>query len=129
MYPENITKDNIILLAAKHYDTPKCIASEFNEDLNRVRLIKKLLTKYLTKNELNERLILNHLIIYANVFTVEFSVRMLFFFLEPKYHSSLKTFLLYLGYIGEKVQNINGTTLLISNIAIDIKIAEALRKL
>ncbi len=127
--PENLTKDNIMLLAAKHYDTPKCIAAEFEEDINRVRHIKKLLTKYLTKNELNERLILNHLIIYANVFGVEFSVRMLFYFLEEKYHSALITFLIYLGYVKEYIPNVLGTTYKVSDISIDLKIVEVLRKL
>lgn len=126
---DNLTKDNIVLLAAKHYDSPRCIAAEFEDEINRVRHIKKLLTKYLNKNELNERLILNHLIIYANVFTVEFSVRMLFYFLEEKYHPALKTFLLYLGYLNDKIHMVNGKTYLVSDISVDMKIADALRKI
>lgn len=126
---ENLTKDNLIILAIKHYDSPRCVTSEFQEDFNRVKSLKKLLGKYKSRKELNERLILNHLIILANVFGVEFSVRMLFFLIDKEHYSSLKTFLLFLGYLGERVKGINGQDILVSDIPIDMDIVPFLRKI
>lgn len=126
---ENLNKENYLLLAAKHYNTPKCVLSEFEEDINRIRFIKKLFTKYEKKQELHERLILNHLIIYANVFGVEFSVKLLFFLIDKKHWPVLKTFLIYLGYLKEKIQTINNETIIVSDIPLDMKIVEILRKI
>jgi hypothetical protein len=104
--------------------------SEFEEDIGRVKSIKKLLGKYLkNKTDLNERLILNHIIILANVFGVEFSVRLLFFNMSKEHYSVLTTFLLYLDYIKEKVCGIEGKDILISDIPIDMQIAGILRKI
>jgi hypothetical protein len=72
-----LNDSNFIIFAAKHYDNPQCTStSEFLNDLNRFKYIKKLLTKYHNTGELKERLILNHLIILYNCFDKE-TTRML----------------------------------------------------
>ena len=48
---------------------------------------------------LDERLILNHIIILGNMFTVAGAIKLLFFTVEKEHHSLLKTFLIYLNYI------------------------------
>ena len=42
----NLTDSNILLYAAKCYDKPNCIDSEFDEDYKRIRYTKRLLHRY-----------------------------------------------------------------------------------
>lgn len=86
------------LYCAKHYDNPHCSSlEEFEEDLNRIKYIQKLFNRYKQTGEINERLVLNHIIILYNCFGVHASP-ILFMKLE-KYHSCLKTFVEYLHYL------------------------------
>jgi hypothetical protein len=88
MLYEPLSEDNFLLYAIKVYDNPSCKGmNEFYEDLNRIKYIKRLFNKYETKKILKERLLLNHIMILNNVFGVEGCARILFFKIEPKYHS------------------------------------------
>ena len=92
------------MFAMKHYDNPDCKSvEEFHEDLNRIKYLKRLFRKYKTTGILRERLILNHIIILRNVFGDENASRLLFFKLEPKLHSYLKSFLVYLKFEVNKI--------------------------
>ena len=73
------------------------------EDLERIKYIKRLLNKFEKKDSLKERLILNHIIILNNVFGPEACSRILFFKLEPEYHSCLKSFLHYLQILPRQI--------------------------
>ena len=88
--------------------------------------MKRLLRKCECGEEIKERLILNHLIIFFNVFGVNASKRLLFFRIENDLYSVLKTFLLYLNYIidDEKVDDVE-----IVRIPINEKVAEKLREI
>jgi len=98
-----LNNENYILFAMKHYDNPQCEnVDEFHDDLNRTKYLKRLFKKYQSNQILKERLILNHIIIFYNVFGVEVASRILFFKIEEEYHSLLKTFLVYLNYLPEK---------------------------
>lgn len=125
----DLNKDNVMLLAAKHYDSPHCLMSEFEEDYKRVRYIKRLISRYLSSGELKERLILNHIIILGNVFGSEFASRLLFYELDSEYHSVIKTFLIYLGYIkpNHTFHTLNGSPLDITAIMLDDNSAKLLR--
>lgn len=118
---ENLTEDNVMLYAAKHYYNPKCIdMEEFNEDLNRFKYIKRLLNKYDKRSELSERLILNHLIVVFNVFGIEAALRILELKIKREQWTIIKPFLIYLRYI---------TNTQYTNISMDKKVVETLRKL
>ena len=80
--------------------------NEFYEDLNRIKYIKRLFNKYDTKKILKERLLLNHILILNNVFGVEGCARILFFRIESKYHSYLKTFLHILQILPKNIPEI-----------------------
>ena len=68
---ENLTEKNFLLYCASHYDNAKYASTEdFIEDLNRLKYIKKLITRYLEYGELKERLILNHIIVLDRKSTV-----------------------------------------------------------
>jgi hypothetical protein len=95
---EILNKDNFILYCMKHYDNPQCTSvKEFEEDLNRFLYLQKLLTRYINnKDELRERLILNHLIVLFNLFN-DATINILFYKLDKEYWNILITFLIYLN--------------------------------
>ena len=100
---DNLSEDNFLLFAAKNYYNPRCIdADEFYDDLNRFKYVKRLVNRYTNGGELSERLILNHIIIFYNVFGIEAATRLLFFRLEEDLHPLLKTFLVFLNYLPEE---------------------------
>lgn len=99
---EELTEQNFIIFAAKHYDNPQCVDSEeFYDDLNRFKYLKRLLRRYQEHGDLQERLILNHIIVLYNVFGIAAANRMMFYKMEEKYWSEVKTFLVYLNYLPE----------------------------
>lgn len=107
MFYEPLSEDNFLLYAVKIYDNPACKGmNEFYDDLNRIKYIKRLFNKYDTKKILKERLLLNHILILNNVFGVEGCARILFFRIEKKYHSYLKTFLSFLQILPKKIPEI-----------------------
>ena len=98
----NINDDNLVNYAMKHYNNPECKSiEEFQEDLTRTKYIKRLFRKYKTSGELKERLILNHIIIFYNVFSIEAATNILFFKTEDEFWPLLKTFLVYLDLFPE----------------------------
>jgi len=125
---DELNEDNFMIYAIKNYHTPNCIMSEFENDLKRVKYLKRLFRKYRSTKELKERLILNHIIMLYNVFGAEATTRILFFKIEEKYHDILKTFLLYLNLMPDIVWNIKGENIHSSEIQLDLNIANILRQ-
>jgi len=124
----DINKKSFLLFAAKTYDSVKCIISEFETDLKRFKYVKKLLRRYKQTGVLKERLILNHIIILSNVFGTENAVRMLFYKIYHEDYDVLKTFLLFLNYMPNKVKSIDGMDIISANIPVNLKVVEILRK-
>ena len=117
----HLTEENFKLIAAKHYNNPRCISvKEFYNDVARFRHLKNCITKYYLKDELEERLILNHLIVLGNMFGVKAMVEMIMFKVEKQQKPILKTFLIFLNYI---------ETSSYPEIPLDQKIVDVLRKL
>lgn len=123
---ENLNDDTFIIFAMKAYVRPTCIMSEFEEDMKRIKYVKRLIRRYRITGELKERLILNHLIILSNVFGVESSVRMLFYRLDREDFDILKTFLLFLNFMPKTVIGIKGTNIHSGDISIDVFVAKKL---
>ena len=97
-----LTDVNLLNYAMKHYDNPECKSiEEFQEDLTRTKYIKRLFRKYKTSGELKERLLLNHIIIFYNVFGIEAATNILFFKIEEEFWPLLKTFLVFLDMFPE----------------------------
>lgn len=118
---DKLTGKNFLLFAAKSYDNPQCMTEdEFQEDLQRFKYIKRLFNRYETTGELNERLILNHLIVLYNVFGIKEANHMMFYKIEEKNWPLLKTFLVYLNYLPEDQY---------VEIPLDQKVIEVLRKI
>lgn len=126
---DDLNDSNILLYAAKCYEKPNCIDSEFDEDYKKIRYIKRLLQRYRVSGEIKERLILNHLVIAQNVFGVEATTRMLFLRIDEKDYSALKTLLVFTSSMPAIVRGIRGENIISSDIPIDFKLAAILRKL
>ena len=99
---ENLTKDNIVMYALKHYHNPSCGGmEEFNDDMKKFKYIKRLFRKYKETGVLKDRLLLNHIIVLNNLFGAEASSTLLFFKIEREYWSVLKSFLEFLSIMPE----------------------------
>lgn len=126
---DTLNEQNYLLYAMKAYESPRCILSEFEEDLRHIKYIKRLFRKYKTTDILNERLILNHIICLSNVFGVDATVHLLFFRVNKKDYGLLKTFLLYLEYMPDIIIGINGKNIRTEDIPVDLSVAAILRSL
>lgn len=124
---DDLNDETFMIYAMKSYDSPKCIMSEFEEDLKRIKYVKRLIKRYKTTGELKERLILNHIIILSNVFGTRNAVRMLFYRIDEEDHSILKTFLLFLDYMPDVIAGIKGKTIYSGDIKVDLFVGKRLR--
>ena len=97
-----LTPENINMFAIKHYDNPLCVdEKEFLDDMKRFKYLKRLFRKYETSKDLKMRLVINHIIILANVFGVDAATTLLFFKIEKNHWPLLKTFLVFLNFMPE----------------------------
>jgi len=91
-----LNEDNFLIYAIKHYYNPGSMGmSDLEEDLKRIKYVKRLLNRYKKTGDASERLILNHLVVLYNVFE-DAATDMLFYKLEEEYWPELKTYLVYL---------------------------------
>jgi len=112
---DDLTDDNFLLYAAKAYARPNgCVTSEFEEDLLRIKYIKRLFKRARLTGNLKERLILNHIIVLGNVFGWRAASRICFFKLSEGEENemidwpALKSFLLFLNVMPESLGKIRG---------------------
>jgi len=125
----DLTEENFVMYALRNYDNPGCSGmSEFLDDLKRFKYIKRLLRKG-TPGDLKERLILNHIIVLGNLFGVEATTKMLFFKIEDKYWSDIKTFLVFLNYMPLKVILSKNFEIINDDIPVNEEIYNKLKKL
>ena len=98
---DELNEGNYLLFAIKFYNNPQAVTKEdFDEDLKRIRYIKKLLRKYKKDGILKSHLLLNHLTVLFNVFD-DAAIPLLFYNIEKDLWSSLKSFLVFLNRIPE----------------------------
>ena len=127
---DDLNDDNFHMYAMKEYNDIQCTdIEEFYDDLKKIKYIKRLFNIYKNNGQLKERLILNHLIIFYNVFSVEAGTRILFYKIEETFWPMLKTFLIFLDRMPEKIESIRGSTLKASDIKLDEGIVTRLRSI
>ena len=98
---DELNESNYLLFAIKFYDNPQAVTKDdFEDDLKRIRYVKRLLKRYKNSGELKVHLILNHLIVLFNVFN-DATVPLLFYNLEEELWPSIKSFLIFLKRIPE----------------------------
>jgi hypothetical protein len=104
---DTLNRRNFELYAAQNYNNPECIdIEEFKEDLSRFKYLKRLLRRYELTEDLQLRLILNHIIVIYNVFGIEAANKMVWYKIEPEHWTYIKPFLVFLNYlpVDEKVE-------------------------
>ena len=123
-----LTEKNFLLFCAKHYDNSVYDSEEFFEDLNRLKYVKKLITRYTDNGELKERLILNHIIILNNCFGPEALCKILYLKLKDQM-KFIKPFLILLNILPDKIYNVNDEKIVYTDtIEMDALIVAKLRK-
>ena len=96
-----LNDDNYLLFAIKYYENPHAVTREdFDDDLKKIKYVKRLLRRYINTNTLKTHLILNHLTVLFNVFG-DAAVPLLFYNLEQDLWSSIKSFLVFLNKLPE----------------------------
>ena len=96
-----LNDDNYLLFAIKYYENPHAVTREdFEDDLKKIKYVKRLLRRYINTNTLKTHLILNHLTVLFNVFG-DAAVPLLFYNLERDLWSSIKSFLVFLNKLPE----------------------------
>ena len=126
---EKLTEENFLLYCASHYDNARYASTEdFIEDLNRIKYIKKLVTRYTESGELKERLILNHIIVLNNCFGSTAVCKILYLKLKPQMRY-IKPFLILLNILPDRIYHVDNEEIIDTNsIDMDQLIIEKLRK-
>jgi len=120
---EELNESNYLLFAIKFYNNPQAVTKDdFEDDLKRIKYIKRLLKRYKNTGELKTHLILNHLTVLFNVFD-DATVPLLFYNLEDDLWSCIKSFFVFLNRIPEYPKTI------ISEIETDNYCLEQLKEL
>ena len=127
---DDLNEKNFLLYAMKEYNNPQCTeVEEFNDDLKKIKYIKRLLNQYVSEGVLKERLLLNHIIVFYNVFPPAAATRILFFKIEERFWSILKPFLFYLKLMPEdRIESIMGKEIRTNEILMDQGVIDSLRK-
>ena len=109
---DKLTKGNVLMFAIQNYDNPQAEGEkEFYDDMKRFK-------KFSKTGILKERLIMNHIIVLANVFGPEAVKVLLFFKVDQMFWPQLKTFLIFLNYM---------TMDELTQISLDYKLLETLK--
>jgi hypothetical protein len=98
---DELNEDNYLLFAIKFYDNPQAVTKDdFEDDLKRIKYVKRLLKRYKNSGVLKTHLILNHLTVLFNVFD-DATVPLLFYNLEKELWPYIKSFLVFLNRLPE----------------------------
>ena len=125
---DDLNEGTILMYSMKEYNNIQCIdIEEFYDDLKKIKYIKRLFNIYLNDGQLKERLILNHFIVFYNVFPIQAGTRILFYKIEEHFWPMLKTFLIFLDRMPDKIESIRGKTILATDIKLDDGIVTRLR--
>lgn len=120
-----LSDEEFLTFSLQHYENPQCSSlEEFYEDLDRIKYLKRLMNREDGDLFQRNRLVLNHLIIFTNVFGIVPGNRILFFRMEEKYHKYLKTYLHYLNVLARDVPEVD-----LKSILMDDSLLEELRKI
>lgn len=116
-----VNEENFMLFAVRNYKNPVCSGiEEFYEDVDKIKYIKRQLTRYYMTDEINERLFLNNVIVFFNVFDLEAAKIMLLHKIEQEFWGSLKSAMIFLGYMRDDE---------LSDIPEDIELTQKLERL
>tara|TARA_B000000460_G_scaffold209837_1_gene157419 strand:+ start:678 stop:1076 length:399 start_codon:yes stop_codon:yes gene_type:complete len=127
---DDLNDDNFLMFAMKEYNDIQCTdIEEFYDDLKKIKYIKRLFNIYKNTGQLKERLILNHLIVFYNVFPLQSGTRILFYKIEKSFWPMLKTFLIFLDRMPETIDSIRGEMIRSNDIQLNDGIVTRLRSI
>ena len=125
---DDLTEESFLMFAMREYNNMQCTdIEEFYDDLKKIKYIKRLFNIYKNDGQLKERLILNHLITWYNVFPIYAGTRILFYKIEEQFWPMLKTFLIFLDRMPDKIESIRGKEIKSTDIKLDDGIITRLR--
>ena len=125
---DDLNEGTFLMYSMKEYNNIQCVdIEEYYDDLKKIKYIKRLFNIYKNDGQLKERLILNHLITWYNVFSIQAGTRILFYKIEEHFWPMLKTFLIFLDRMPDKIESIRGKTILSTDINLDDGIVTRLR--
>lgn len=117
---DDLTKKTYLSYALSVYTNASCTGMrEFQEDLVRLKYIKRLVHRYVRTGDISPRLLINHLINVYNVFQPESIARLLFFRTHPDAHSALRTVLEYVHLMPPVLPPIDGVVYIAKQIPED----------
>ena len=124
-----ISSDNVEQLAKNCYENTILDESEFWEDYDRIKYIKRLFNRFRDSGTIKTNLVVNHLIVLFNVFEPKELTRILFYKFEG-YHEYLKPFLELLQRCPDQVApyTLENTVLFVNTINDDEGIVDQLRR-
>jgi hypothetical protein len=129
-YDDDLNENNFLMFSMKEYINIQCTdMDEFYDDLKKIKYIKRLFNLYINDGQLKERLILNHLIVFYNVFPAKAGTRILFYKIEQVFWPILKTFLFFIDRMPEKIESIRGNIINSSDIDFDDGVVTRLRSI
>jgi hypothetical protein len=125
---DDLNEGTFLMYSMKEYNNIQCVdIEEYYDDLKKIKYIKRLFNIYKNDGQLKERLILNHLITWYNIFPIQSGTRILFYKIEEHFWPMLKTFLIFLERMPDTIESIRGKTILSTDIKLDDGIITRLR--
>lgn len=122
--------ENFIIFAANNYVNPFCFDNEeFLSDLLIPMNIRHNFIRYENTKNINERLVLNHLVCFFNVFKSPASLYILFYKIDKKHHNYLKTFLVFMDRNPDLTFYMNNKEVELDDIEVDEVLLSRLRNL
>ena len=105
-------------MAAHYADKQGDGSDEFFEDINRIKYIKRLISKYCDTGELKSRLLMNHLLVLVNLFGPLACTRILLYKIDSQFHEIIVTFLNEIDALTPAIRNL---------VTIDKKVQDIIR--
>ena len=97
-----LDKKNFEKYALKHYrNVYAADKKEFQDDLRKAQYARKLATKIVNGKDVNIRLLVNHVILFFNVFEVKAAKELMLFHCNDSEKRVFKTIFEYLAYLEE----------------------------
>ena len=119
---DELNENNYMLFAIKFYNNPHALTKEdFEDDLKRIKYVKRLLKRYKKTGDLKSHLLINHFIVLYNVFQ-DATTPLLFYKIEKELWEPMKTFIMFLGKLPEHPRSF------ISDIQVDIECLKQLNQ-
>jgi len=119
---EKLNKNNFLLYAVKSYENPSCCGvDDFNEDIKAFSTFKRSLKISIKKIQSNVedkslRSLVNKLVILNNIFGIIPTQRLIYFYMDPMYHSFIYTIYRFLNIANDPVVEMDKDAIVLKNI-------------